>query len=304
MKLGSNLWPVIARLALLLFLAGLGASAYAQTEDFAIDWHSLDSGGGTSADDFYSVSGTIGQPDAGELNEEVYAILGGFWAAALEVEPPVVPTLSITRVGSNLVISWSAAATGYALEENHDLFQPNGWRPVSQPVVVVNGQNTVTVPVSDQPVYYRLTDKPGLPQLLIVRTGAIVILSWPTSATGYFLEQNFDVTRPDGWSLVGATVVVSNAQNTVTLPLTGGLVFFRLTQTPSRPALTITRSGTNVILVWPASATGYSLEQTRDVTQPSGWSLVGLPVVSVNGQSTVTSPATGPQTFYRLRKPL
>src|SRR6185503_17744227 len=106
------------------------------------------------------------------------------------------PVLSIARSGSNLVLWWSAAATGFALEENTDLFQSNGWHPVSQPVLDVNGQSTVTVPSSDRIMFYRLTDKPSLPRLTIARSGANVILSWPASATTYFLEQNLEATQP------------------------------------------------------------------------------------------------------------
>ncbi|MBE0540621.1 MAG: hypothetical protein IH623_04460 [Verrucomicrobia bacterium] len=39
-------------------------SVHAQT-NYAIDWCALDGGGGTSTGGVYSVSGAIGQPDAG-----------------------------------------------------------------------------------------------------------------------------------------------------------------------------------------------------------------------------------------------
>ena len=47
---------------LLALLAGL-LSASAQP--YTIDWWTIDGGGGTSTGGVYSVSGTIGQPDAG-----------------------------------------------------------------------------------------------------------------------------------------------------------------------------------------------------------------------------------------------
>ena len=69
--------------------------------------------------------------------------------------------------------------------------------------------------------------------MTIVRTDNHVILSWPASATGYFLEQNLDATGPDVWSFVGVPVVVSDFHNTVTLSLANRMGSFRLAQTAS-----------------------------------------------------------------------
>jgi hypothetical protein len=74
-------------------IAALGllpAAAWAQ--GIAIDWYSIDGGGGTSgallpSGQTISISGTIGQPDAGAVMAGVgFAVLGGFWADA--VPPP------------------------------------------------------------------------------------------------------------------------------------------------------------------------------------------------------------------------
>lgn len=53
-------------------------SAYAQ---YSIDWYTIDGGGGTSTGGLYSISGTIGQPDAGEtMTGGTYSLTGGFWS--------------------------------------------------------------------------------------------------------------------------------------------------------------------------------------------------------------------------------
>ena len=54
-------------------------SARAQT--FDLSWVSIDGGGGTSSGGAYSVSGTIGQPDAGVLSGGNYTLVGGFWSS-------------------------------------------------------------------------------------------------------------------------------------------------------------------------------------------------------------------------------
>jgi uncharacterized repeat protein (TIGR03803 family) len=76
-----------------------------------------------------------------------------------------------------------------------------------------------------------------------------------------------------------------------------------------RPQLTITPSGTNVILSWPISYAGFSyggyfLQETANLVSQGGWiSVVDTnPPVIVNGQLQVTRPMLGPQWSYRLRK--
>ena len=56
-------------------------SLVANAQPFAIDWHTIDGGGGTSTGGVYSVSGTIGQPDAGGLmTNGQYSVTSGFWS--------------------------------------------------------------------------------------------------------------------------------------------------------------------------------------------------------------------------------
>jgi len=47
--------------------------------DYSISWYTIDSGGGTSSGGQYSLTGTIGQPDAGYHYEGPCELLGGFW---------------------------------------------------------------------------------------------------------------------------------------------------------------------------------------------------------------------------------
>ena len=64
--------------------------------------------------------------------------------------------------------------------------------------------------------------------------------------------------------------------------------------------LTITPAGTNVILTWSPSATGYALQSTTNLGAAAVWNSVSpLPVI-VNGLNTVTNPISASQKFYRL----
>ena len=73
------------------------------------------------------------------------------------------------------------------------------------------------------------------------------------------------------------------------------------TNSLSSPAqLTITASGTNVILTWPTNAVGFTLQSTTNLFSPAAWVSNSPAPVVIADQNTVTSPITGAQRFYRL----
>jgi hypothetical protein len=55
--------------------------ALAGAPQIDIPWYSIDNGGGSSLGDGFTLSGSIGQPDARKLNGGVFGVSGGFWAA-------------------------------------------------------------------------------------------------------------------------------------------------------------------------------------------------------------------------------
>ena len=84
----ATLTLIIALLAVLLIVSasraqtGAGsASADVGTSDtYSIDWYSVDGGGAMdTGGGAYSLSGTIGQADAGTLSGSGYTLSGGFW---------------------------------------------------------------------------------------------------------------------------------------------------------------------------------------------------------------------------------
>jgi uncharacterized repeat protein (TIGR03803 family) len=70
--------------------------------------------------------------------------------------------------------------------------------------------------------------------------------------------------------------------------------------TLSRPQLAITRSGTNVILTWSASASGYILESTTNLGSAVLWTTNSTTPVILNGLDTVTNAIGLSSRFYRL----
>jgi hypothetical protein len=127
-------------------LAGVRGSA----QNYSIDWFTIDGGGGTSTGGVYSVSGTIGQPDAGAMSGGNYTLNGGFWAI-YAVQTPGAPTLAIVPTGlGQATISWSPNSGGWVLQETPSLSPTNWINSVSGPT------NPITIPVAPPTKFYRL----------------------------------------------------------------------------------------------------------------------------------------------------
>jgi hypothetical protein len=72
---------VLALVAVALLLAGTVPAVRAQSEaGYTLDWWTVDGGGQTEPDGTgYTLSGTIGQPDADGWSGGGYTLEGGFW---------------------------------------------------------------------------------------------------------------------------------------------------------------------------------------------------------------------------------
>jgi uncharacterized repeat protein (TIGR03803 family) len=66
------------------------------------------------------------------------------------------PQLAIMSAGSNVILTWTSAASGYTLQSTHSLVSPVEWASVSAVAVVINGQNTVTNPITGSQQFFRL----------------------------------------------------------------------------------------------------------------------------------------------------
>ncbi|HEX5219527.1 MAG TPA: hypothetical protein VFZ59_08155 [Verrucomicrobiae bacterium] len=138
------------------FLLGLGfgmllsGSAVAQT--YSIDWFTIDGGGGTSTGGVYTVTGTIGQPDAGgPMTNGQYSVTGGFWALPTAIQVGGGPTLTIVSAGpGQATISWSPNTPGYILQETWVL-SPANWTNSLSGVT-----NPIVVPATLPTKFYRL----------------------------------------------------------------------------------------------------------------------------------------------------
>ena len=120
MKILFKILPAIAALLL---------PAAASAQSYSIDWYKISGGGGmNSTGGVYSVSGTIGQHDAGgPMTGGNYSVTGGFWAL-YAVQTLGAPLLSIVRTTTNTVaIFWPSPSTGWTLQQNTNGIATVNW---------------------------------------------------------------------------------------------------------------------------------------------------------------------------------
>lgn len=102
-------------------MAGLisGVLTTVASAQYSIDWYTIDAGGGTSTGGVYSVTGTIGQPDAGRMTGGNYTLEGGFWGIVAAVQMDGSPLLSVLVTATNTVlISWPHPSAGFTLQQS------------------------------------------------------------------------------------------------------------------------------------------------------------------------------------------
>jgi hypothetical protein len=139
--------------------AAFALAASASAQSYSIDWFTIDGGGGTSTGGVFSVSGTIGQPDAGVMGGGSYSLVGGFWGIVSAVQTPGAPLLSVERLGGNVRVFWPLPATGFVLDQTMALASPPAaivWSQVPFPYSTNATHISITVPAPTGNKFYRL----------------------------------------------------------------------------------------------------------------------------------------------------
>jgi hypothetical protein len=93
--------------ALLLLVANSRAQSH------SIGWFTIDGGGGQSTGGAYSVIGTIGQADAGQMSGGQFRLAGGFWSLVAGAPTPglALPTcvqVDLDPTGQRFALAWGA----------------------------------------------------------------------------------------------------------------------------------------------------------------------------------------------------
>ncbi|HEV2318939.1 MAG TPA: hypothetical protein VGV18_04270 [Verrucomicrobiae bacterium] len=135
-----------------LFLA-FAASA----QSYSINWYKIAGGGGASSGGQYSLSGTIGQPDASTaMTGGNYSLSGGFWAFISVVQTAGAPTLYISQSGKTVTVYWQNVS-GWTLQQNNSLTVPTGWT-LNSSWTTSNGTNYLNLTSPSGNLFFRLAN--------------------------------------------------------------------------------------------------------------------------------------------------
>jgi hypothetical protein len=132
----------------------LPAASFAQS--YSINWYKIAGGGGTSSGGSFSLSGTIGQPDAGgTMTGGGYSLTGGFWSLVSVVQSAGSPTLTVSLLGSSVVVSWPAPSTGFILEQASNLAATN-WTTSAYTITTNGPTESITISAPTGNLFFRL----------------------------------------------------------------------------------------------------------------------------------------------------
>jgi len=81
-----------------------------------------------------------------------------------------------------------------------------------------------------------------------------------------------------------------------------GILYLKTATNSAPPLLSISQSGTNVILSWPTNATGFNLEYATNLNSPSWNTNLPAPVV-ISTNNVVTNGISSTQRYFRLVNP-
>ena len=97
-----------------------------------------------------------GQPLPPEVSDKTAQVLAAAYVdGTVLVNPP--PALKIARAGQNIVLSWPLWASNFVPQSADAVLPPVTWTNVAGSVVVSNGENVVTLPMTGSTKFYRLS---------------------------------------------------------------------------------------------------------------------------------------------------
>jgi hypothetical protein len=132
------------------------AAFVVRAQQYSIDSFKIAGGGGTSTNGQYTVSGTIGQPDAGmAMSGGNFSVSGGFWSLISVVQLPGSPTMTVSHSGNSVIISWPSASGGFTLEQTSDLTSGN-WTTSGYSISDDGTTKSITITSPTGNLFFRL----------------------------------------------------------------------------------------------------------------------------------------------------
>ena len=142
----------------------------------------------------------------------------------------------------------------------------------------------------------------------------LVLLAWTTSVKAQAFKIDWFTVDGGGGSSSAGIYALSGAIGQPDAGMSSGGTFAvqggfwglqAVVQTPSPGSvrLAFARSGGNIILFWPATATGFVLEEAASLATPINWQPVSQTPLTMGSDQAVTLSVLGSPRFYRLRLP-
>ncbi len=124
---------------------------------YAVDWHTMDGGGGISAGGGYTVRATTGQPDTGTSAEGGYELISGYWHPIVLLQTHGAPTLRMTwQTGLSTHLTWNREGSdGYRLQYSDSLTSPQ-WTDEPGAPQEAGDEWRVTISASANKRFFRL----------------------------------------------------------------------------------------------------------------------------------------------------
>jgi len=164
------------KLTRLLFLSLACPVLAGAADSLSIDWYTVDGGGGSTSAGEFTISGTVGQPDAGMLMAYCcrLSLFGGYWSQFIDVNQPDGPRLCIRHTSTNtFLLSWPAYYADYLLQKRPAAVP--GWNDIVAFPVVVEGENQVS-----------LDDLAGWVTLVCTNSGGFYTNQWPSTGFEWY----------------------------------------------------------------------------------------------------------------------
>ena len=150
----------------------------------------------------------------------------------------------------------------------------------------------------------------GQVKLCLALGAAVLIYSTVSAQTNYSLDwwtiNGGGGTSADGVYSVSGTIgqPSSSTMSGGNYAVTGGFwSLLAVVQTPGAPLLTINYSGNSVIVSWPVSPSGFTVQQNSNLASAAGWSAYGGTVSTNNGVNSITLTSPVGNLFFRLSIP-
>jgi hypothetical protein len=223
-----------------------------------------------------------------------------------------------TEFNNRIAIQWFRvnATNGALLEQgiisdnNLDLFFPSiGANPAGVVVIGCNGCSINTFVSSFAYVGQTVSGTTTFGSPLLLQSGSVSYHGFdelylssddvPESRWGDYSAMSLDPTDPTHlWTI---QMFPSDQDPTLDYGVWSTQIT-ELIMTQALPQLTVSPSGTNLLISWPTSAAGFQLQSNTNLVSTNSWVTVSAPL-STNG-STISAlvPLQGAQNFFRLKQ--